>query len=325
MRQTIAITGATGFAGDHALAELLKRGWRVKALVRNPAVARLPAEVEAIAGDLHDAKSLAALLRGADAVVHLAGATMALRDRNFFKVNAEGTALLAQAAVAAGTRRFIHVSSLAAGRPELSAYGASKRAGEDAVVELAVPLNALIVRPPAVYGPGDGATLALMRELTRPVAIIPSRRDSRFSLLYVTDLARILADAVTSGSTGLYELSDGRPQAYTWPDVQAVAEKERGQPIRMVYLPKQMLHGVALMVEGVARLTGRPAMFSRGKVDQLYVSDWVARGPALPLPDAVTFERGFPLTLAWYRQAGWLQRPGRTGKCPALPHIQDRP
>ncbi|MGL4294298.1 MAG: NAD-dependent epimerase/dehydratase family protein, partial [Aestuariivirga sp.] len=112
MDKTIAITGATGFAGGHAVSELLSRGHRLRALVRDPQRAHLPASVEVVQGDLFDAEALDRLLRGADAVLHLAGAISALTEHDYFRVNAHGTLALAEASLRHGVKRFVHVSSL---------------------------------------------------------------------------------------------------------------------------------------------------------------------------------------------------------------------
>lgn len=308
MTQTIAITGATGFAGGHAVAELLRRGHRVRALVRNPLASKLPAAVDVVAGDLHDLEALDRLMAGADAVVHLAGAISAVKAHDYFRVNAHGTIAVVEAAARAGVPRFVHVSSLAARQPELSSYGASKRAGEDAVVKLTAQLNAVILRPPAVYGPGDRATLPLLKALTQSVAIIPSSAQSRFSLIHVSDLARIVADAAMSDVTGLHEISDGTREGYSWSDLLAIAAVERGGSVRPVFLPRAVPLAVAFVAEALARFTGKPGMVSRDKVAELYHADWVARSGGIALPDPITFTRGFPDTLAWYREAGWLPR-----------------
>ena len=71
-------------------------------------------------------------------------------------------------------------------------------------------LNAVIIRPPAVYGPGDRGTLPLIRELTRPIAAIPGRPDARFSLIHARDLARIVADSIEGTEQGIHEVSDGK-------------------------------------------------------------------------------------------------------------------
>jgi len=310
MDETIAITGATGFAGGHAVSELLSRGHRLRALVRDPQRARLPASVEVVQGDLFDAEALDRLLHGADAVLHLAGAISALTEHDYFRVNAHGTLALAEASLRHGVKRFVHVSSLSARAPQLSPYGASKRAGEDAVFKLMARLNAVILRPPAVYGPGDRATLPLLRELTRPVAVVPGRRGNRFSLVHAADLARFAADALVNPADGLHEISDGTPNGYGWDELLAIAGRERGGPIRAIFLPRAVPQTVAVAAEALARATGRPGMISRGKIAELYHPDWVAREGGLVLPAPIGFATGFPETLAWYRQAGWLPRAG---------------
>ncbi len=314
MNRTVAITGATGFAGRHAVDEALRRGWRVRALVRKPAEAGLPAAVELVEGDLSKLASLGALLEGADAVVHLAGAITAMRREDYFRVNEAGTVAVAEAALQAGTRRFVHISSLAAREPSLSGYAASKRAGEEAIAARADRLNAVILRPPAVYGPGDKGTLPLMKELTRAVAAIPGRRDARFSLIHVHDLARFIAHEVESDNRGLHEVSDGTSGGYGWEDLLRTAEGARGGPIRALFLPRAVPQAVALAAEAISRITGRPGMVNSGKIAELYHPDWVAREGRLALADPIAFAAGFAATLAWYRDAGWLPRPNRADR-----------
>lgn len=310
MTRKIAITGATGFAGRHAVAELLARGHRLRALVRSPARAALPGTVEVVQGDLSDQEALARLVEGADAIVHLAGALTALDRADYFRINEQGTRGLALAAQAARIGRFVHISSLAAREPQLSGYAASKRAGEEAVLAHMAALNAILIRPPAVYGPGDRGTLPLIKELTRPVAAIPGPAEARFSLIHGRDLARLIARAVEGPEQGLHEVSDGKPGGYGWWDLIRTASAFRGGPIRPLFLPRAVPAAVASVAEGFARLTGKPGMINRGKIAELYHPDWVARAGGLPLADPTPFDAGFAETVTWYRAAGWLP-PGR--------------
>jgi nucleoside-diphosphate-sugar epimerase len=308
MSRIVAMTGATGFAGQHAVAELEARGCRMRALVRQPGKAGLPASVDIVTGDLSDPHALRDLLTGADAVIHLAGALTGLAAQDYFSVNQLGTEALMVQALALGTPRFVHVSSLAAREPQLSLYAASKRAGEEAVRARMDDLNAIIIRPPAVYGPGDRGTLPLITELTRPIAAIPSSPAARFSLIHGRDLARLIAQALDSDARGLHEVSDGKPDGYGWADLIAVASAFRGSPVRPLYLPRALPAAVAWGAEGIARLRGRPGMVNRGKIAELYHPDWVSRVGTLALSDPLPFERGFPETVNWYRAAGWLPR-----------------
>ena len=314
MSLLVAITGATGFAGRHAVAELEARGHRLRALVRQPEQAGFPASVETVKGDLSSRPSLQKLLAGADAVVHLAGALTALTREDYFAVNQAGTATLIAESLAKGVRRFVHISSLAAREPHLSFYAASKRAGEEAVSARMDDLNAIIIRPPAVYGPGDKGTLPLITELTRPLAAIPSTAQARFSLIHGRDLARLVALSVESDLRGLHEVSDAKPGGYGWDDLIVVASAFRGSTIRPIYLPRPLPAAVAWGAEGIARLRGKPGMVNRGKIAELYHPDWVSREGTLALANPIAFDRGFAETVNWYREAGWLPRSRSTDR-----------
>jgi nucleoside-diphosphate-sugar epimerase len=306
MSLTVAITGATGFAGQHLVAALLGRGFRLRALVRDPAKSALPASVEVVAGSLTDPPSVARLLTGADAAVHLAAALTALDRDSYFRVNAGGTQALVDAALKARLHRFVHISSLAAREPQLSFYAASKRQAEDIVSAHMAALNAVIIRPPAVYGPGDRGTLPLIRELTRPVAAIPGLPQARFSLLHGRDLARIVIKALDGGVQGTHEVSDLKPGGYGWADLIAAASAFRGAPVRPLFLPRAIPAAVAAGAEMLARFSGKPGMVNRGKIAELYHPDWVSRDTGLMLADPVSFASGFSETVQWYRGAGWL-------------------
>ena len=317
MSRTIAITGATGFAGRQAAAELLARGHKLKALVRNPESARLDPEVELVKGDISDSEALARLVTGADAVVHLAGALAAADRQAYFAVNEAGTRALLGAAEKAGTERFVHISSLAAREPQYSPYGASKRAGEEAVKAEMERRNAIVIRPPAVYGPGDKGTLPLIRELTKPVAAIPALKAARFSLIHVRDLARLICDAAESGLRGLHEVSDGKAGGHDWDGLIAIASAEEGRRIRPFFLPKALPLAVAFGAETLSRVTGKPGLVNRGKIAELYHTDWVSREGTLRLPDPIGFREGFAETVKWYRKAGWLPETRRADRRPA--------
>jgi nucleoside-diphosphate-sugar epimerase len=203
-------------------------------------------------------------------------------------------------------RRFVHISSLAAREPQLSGYAASKRAGEEIVMARQGALDAIVIRPPAVYGPGDRGTLPLIKELTRPVAAIPGPADARFSLIHGRDLARLIAIALEGQEQGLHEVSDGKSGGYGWPDLIRTAARFRNSPVRAIFLPRAVPAAVAGVAEGLARLAGKPGMVNRGKIAELYHRDWVARPGGLALPDPTPFETGFAETVTWYRAAGWL-------------------
>ena len=147
MSPLVALTGGTGFLGRHVTAAFAAAGWRVRLLARRPEAAGRAHET--VRGSLSDQGALSALVDGADAVVHLAGAIRARSRTAFMAVNRDGTAAVGRAWRAeAPSARFVLVSSMAAREPGLSDYAASKAAGEAALDgESAVVLRPCQRRP----------------------------------------------------------------------------------------------------------------------------------------------------------------------------------
>lgn len=326
-RQRIAVTGATGFVGRATLARMAALGLRPRLLLRRPDPALEALASEVVRGDLRDPEALEKLVAEVDTVLHIGGLVAAARASDFRAVNAEGTARLAMAAQAAGVERFLLVSSLAARHPELSPYAASKRAAERALVETAPGLSHCILRPPGVYGPGDRATLPIFQQLAAGMVIVPGRRDARFSLIYVEDLARAIVALLQQPQAPAWDgeplaLDDGRLGGYGWHELAAMAEEQLGRPIRLLRLSSALLAPVTMTGALWGRLTGRPVMLSPGKLRELAWPDWVSQAQPERLPaegrPEVDFIRGFTSTLEWYEKQGWL-RPRRSAAKEARP------
>jgi nucleoside-diphosphate-sugar epimerase len=307
----IALTGATGFVGRAVVSAFMAKSYQVSALVRDPARTDMNPNVRQVQGDLQNSAALDDLTRNADVVVHIAGVIGALRRNDFFLANEQGALTVAEAAARNGIKRFVHISSLAAREPELSMYGASKRAGEVAAEKFKTLMSVLVLRPPVVYGPGDKGTLPLLRSLTQSFAVIPGTSTSRFSLIYVDDLARIIVEAAEATRTGTVELDDGQRQGYGWKDLAQIASATELKSITPIFLPKSVAMAVGVGVEAFAKLRGTLPFVSPDKIQQLYFGDWVARGEGWPLKEPVGFAQGFKSTVDWYRKAQWL--PGRPG------------
>ena len=311
----IALTGATGFIGRHT-ATALAATHRVRALVRRPAPELASSGVELVAGELEDGATLARLCRGAEVLLHVAGAIRAPDAAAFHRVNAAASAELARVAARAGVRRFVLVSSLAARAPTVSAYGASKAAAEEMVVGAAGrDLEIIIVRPPAVYGPGDRTTFDLFRALARGLLPAPAGSAARFSLLYVEDLAALLALLASAAKAPRVPLEpdDGRPGGYGWRDVARIAAQALGRPVRLLPVPWTLAAALSTLATIAARIGGRPSPLPRDRLRQLYHPDWVCRSETMAALGSwrpqVRFEQGVLRTLAWYEAAGWLRLP----------------
>ena len=305
MALRVALTGATGFSGQFILPQILGAGHEVVALARKPLALSGKCK-NVIAGDLTDEAALAKLVDGAEVVVHAAGATSAKSRAEFFETNVEGTKRLFRAARAAKVRRFVFVSSLAAREPTLSAYAASKAEAE----KFLLPhddedCDVLVLRPPAIYGPGDKATLPLFKMLQARVAVLPGRKTSRFSLLHVSDFAKVVCDSVDATAHAIFELDD-QTLGYSWADLAAANAALTGKPQRVLHLPRGAAHAVAGVAETFARLRGVSGMTTREKMAEIYHDDWVAHGWLWPIAKPVKLNEGLAQTLVWYREHGWL-------------------
>jgi nucleoside-diphosphate-sugar epimerase len=305
MAKRIALTGATGFAGGPILAALLAAGHDVKALVRRPRERQFSPVVNVVTGGLDDTAALGALVVDADVVVHVAGAISAISEAEYFRANFAGTKQLFETAQAAGVKRFVYVSSLAARLPSISAYAASKRAAEDYLQTVSTKMDVVILRPSAIYGPGDKATLPLLAALQKRVALLPGKASARFSLVHIADFAAVVAEAVLSDSKGLFEIDD-MAGGHGWAELAEINLKQAGVPQHITYLPKGLVSLVALGAEVATFFTGLPGMVNRAKVRELYHEDWVVRGTPWPRANPIGLEKGLIETLNWYRSEGWL-------------------
>ena len=299
----LAVTGATGFVGSHLLDVALADGHEITALTRREQQPR--ERVTWVRGDLHDRTALERLVSDADAVIHVAGVITGQTAASFEKGNVEGTLAMLAAATAGGVRRFIHVSSLAAREPKLSLYGASKCRSEQLVHGSG--LDWAIVRPPAVYGPGDQETLELFRMAKLGLMLMPPK--GRVSVIHADDLARLLIALAgpQAPSNILIEADDGKPGGWSHREFARALGEAVGTKPAIVSSPGILLRLAAradqLFRGEKAKLTvDRAAYFSHRNC---VVEPKRGAPPQLWHPRIETTQ-GLKATADWYREAGWL-------------------
>jgi nucleoside-diphosphate-sugar epimerase len=230
----ILVTGATGFVGSVLVPRLLADGRSVRAAVRGSSTP-LPPGAEAVTVDeITPHTDWDAALAGVDAVVHLAARAHVLRDASadvhavYRAVNTLGALRLAEAAAAAGVRRFVFLSSVrvhgerstrapfteASPLVATDPYGRSKAEAERGLATLAGGgrLDPVILRPPLVYGPGARGNFARLVRLVAPGVAVPlGAVRNRRSLIYVGNLvdaiSRVLDHPAAAGET--FMVSDG--------------------------------------------------------------------------------------------------------------------
>ena len=340
----VAVTGATGFLGAHVVAALRSGGHGLRILVRDPRKAvRVLGEPSGTAspthvvGDLADPIALRELCDGVDALVHLAGLVGARSRSEYEAVNVDGCRTLYAIAreVGAPALRVVHMSSLAAAGPHASAgseapvsdYGRSKLAGER---ELAQALTGwTVLRPGAIFGPGDREFLPLFRAARRRFIPVPGAPDRRVPLAYVEDVAAVVARAVECPPIHL-ALDVVDPADRTLREFLTELRRALGRTPgeeRVVGLPDGLVRLAARASSAVlgSRL---PPTWAVDRVEDLLAGSWRTDGAGLaaalewrdwtPLAEALT------RTVAWYREHG-LVRGARSASTPRSRHGTSSP
>ncbi len=277
MRNTVALTGASGFIGRAIALHLSQAGFFVRGLVRDSK--RIPdlelPHITLIPGSLSNLASLHTLVEGCTSLIHCAGTIRGTEKSDFVPSNVHGVANLLKVCLAQPSPpRFIHISSLAAREPFLSPYAWSKREGELLLQQEAGSLNWLIFRPPAVYGPKDKALLPLFKLGKRGIALQLGPHHGAFSLIHIDDLASVIRRSleVPDIRSSIFEVDDGFPNGYSW---QSVFRIINPQMKIHVTIPQKLLGLLGGINEHLSRLMGYKPLFTRGKVAEISHTNWV--------------------------------------------------
>lgn len=305
-----AVTGGTGFLGRYVVAALVRAGWQVRMLARqdptHPLLAGVPVEV--VPGDLGDAAALSRLVRGASAVVHVAGLVKARRRQDFFTVNRDGSARLAAiAARDAPAARFVLVSSQVARMPAISPYAASKRAGETAAIAALGPAPWVVLRPCVIYGPWDYEGMLFLRMARRRLAPVPVSPEPRIAMIHARDAAEAIVAFAGGGPSGhVFELCDERPEGYSWSGILREAGNSFGQAPRFVPVPDLLIRASGMAHDGWAAISRRPVVFGLSKAREMLQRDWrsdpAQQPPAGLWKPRVDLASGLRETIAWWRE-----------------------
>jgi dihydroflavonol-4-reductase len=332
----VLVTGGSGFIGSALIEELGQRGHDVHALLRKTS---LTANLEGlrytrVEGDLSDIESLKSAVRGMDYVFHLAGVVRGLNRDYFFRHNSEGTRRLAEAIASEvpGLRRFVHVSSQAAGGPALSLdqpkteadpakpvsiYGESKLQSEIEALRFKEIFPVSIIRPPMVYGPRDRDIFTVIQTVSRrlmPVIRGGTRDGSKYySLIHVRDLCRGIAlageadpGAVPSGE--VFYLTDGG--VYTYRELLlSMARSLNVRPLRIT-VPHVAVAALAHAMNTAGRLTGRSYALNVDKLNEIRPDYWICSTEKakamLGFQPELNLSSGMSDAIRWYKTQKWI-------------------
>jgi nucleoside-diphosphate-sugar epimerase len=322
----IALTGVSGYTGGRLLQALAGRGDEVSVLVRRLSAPGLAAASRVVQGDLSDAAAIRRLIEGNEAILHVAAVyrTAGHPDSYYRDVNVGGTERLLEAASAAGVRRFVHTSTVGVhGHVEHppadetapfhpgDIYQQTKAEAEALALryhrERGVPVA--VVRPGAIYGPGETRLLKLFRAIARGrYAVVGSGR-SFYHPVFIDDLVQgFLLALQRQEAIGEAFLICG-PEYVSQEDLAARIARHTGGRVLPFHVPAAPLQWAGDVVEAICVPLGIDPPLHRRRVDfwtksRAFTIEKARR--LLGYEPRVSLDEGLALTVASYRKAGWL-------------------
>ena len=316
MSGRVLITGATGFVGSHIAEAFVAAGYKVRCGLRSTSdvrwISNLPIERTPL--DLDHPDDLSKALENVEIVVHVAGVTSARRPEDYYRVNADGTRRLAEAARGAGVGRFVQISSLAARGPDghdhpASAYGRSKLEAEKLLRGLDGPMRTVVLRPAAVYGPRDTDLLPLFKMASRGWLTLPAGPGS-LQPVYAADVAKAVLAAASKQEASFGPFPVAERSSYSWRYVASNLEEALGRPFRTARLPGACFRLAGRAAELAARPLGALPIFDERRAEDLAVHSWTC-DPSIVERELgwraeISLPEGLEKTARWYRGEGWL-------------------
>ncbi len=324
----VALTGASGYTGGRLLEALRARGDEVAVLVRPESVSeRLRSRASRVVeGGLGDAEAASRLVEGADAVLHVAAVyrTAGHPDSYYREVNVVGTERLLEAAARAGVRRFVHTSTVGVHghveRPPADEtapfapgdiYQATKAEAEALVLEFHRKrgLPVAVVRPGAIYGPGETRFLKLFRAIARGRYAIVGTGRTFYHPVYIDDLVSgFLLALDRPEAVGEAFLVCG-PTYVSQADLAALVARHTGGRVLPFRIPARPVQWAGDLVEALCVPLGLEPPLHRRRVDfwtksRAFTIEKARR--LLGYDPKVDLDEGLRRTAASYREAGWL-------------------
>lgn len=325
-KQSALVTGANGFVGSRLCRRLIDDGYHVIAGIRKGCDDSLinDLKIERRYGDITLPETLPGMVKDIDHIVHNAGLVKAKSIEQFAKVNQEGTKNILHAAEQnAKLKKFIYISSLAAAGPSkkgkpltedipghpITAYGRSKMAGEAETLLFKDKINVAIIRPPAIYGPGDIEMFSFFRTLNNRIKPYLGNWNRRIQLVHVDDLCYgvSLALKARTESGAIYFIAES--QSYKYSELVDHLQKAVGRSALPLYIPGFHLELLAFLSENIMKALGRSPMFTMEKAREILDNWEVSVEKAereLGYKSQIAFPEGARHTFYWYRDEGWL-------------------
>lgn len=329
MKKKVLITGANGFIGTFLVKEANDNHLEVFATVRKSSntTSLSDQNVQIIPIDYNDHDSLTDLFREYqfDYIIHNAGLTKSPSDEAFIKINKGILVNLIEALNASkiSITKFVFISSLAAYGPAdfqpdkivrdtsvphpVTKYGRSKLEAEKYLKAQSIPY--IIIRPTAVYGPGEKDLYNVFKMINNRVAVEPALLGQKLTFIYVDDLVRLIIKATLKPVINKsYFATDGH--VYTGTALNGFIKEILNKKGITIKIPIFLMKGLAYITEKAAGLWDSYPIFNVDKVNEIKAGSWHC--DVSNLKSDLDFEAEYDLpkglreTVIWYKKHQWL-------------------
>jgi len=333
--KTLLITGATGFTGHFIVDEAIAQNYKVIAAIRKNSRTEflINRKVEIIQLTINDKKLLSEELKSLkkkfgipQLIIHNAGLTQALHKENYIETNAKNTENLIENLLENQMlpEKFIFTSSIAAAGPgnkstmefitenkvenPVTYYGKSKLMAEK-IIKKYNALPWIIVRPTAIYGPGDKNSLLIYKSIKRGLEFFAINRSQKLTFVYVEDFAKAILQVANSNKIReTYNLSDGK--VYAVSEFNSLIKCTLESKTVKIAFPKIILKCIALFSEIFSKVSGNISILSRDKLNELTATNWKCDSSKIQQEigfNAITdLKSGISKTAKWYKENGWI-------------------
>ena len=326
MRESVLITGASGFLGYHLIKAALAQDLEVFAGVRKSSqvshLKELP--VKYVYLNYEDIKTMSSTLaeNKIDYIIHAAGITKAVKREHYNTINATFSVNLAKAACLAGPgaspcKKMVFISSLAAAGPlndasgtiteqtgpaPVTAYGKSKLLAEEELSKTGISL--IILRPTAIYGPRDKDIFIMLKTVSKGFDPYMGKILQQLSFVHARDIADIAVRTLFINKTGVYNISDGNNYSrYQFADI---TKKLLGIKAFRLHLPMPLIKTLAYFLETISGWSNKPAVITREKLQELTAVNWICdiskAKRELGFNPRFNLQTGLKDSIEWYRE-----------------------
>ena len=321
----IAITGANGFIGSFLVKELLKKNFGVTCLVRqNSNITLLPSNCDIVRVDYQNKDQLKKLLKKHEVLIHTAALTKAKNWEEFKKNNIDLTDSLLEIYNSIDSlKQFIFLSSQAANGPSLknlpkketdecnpiSKYGKSKLLAEE-LIKSNAEKSWTIIRPAAVYGPGDKDFLIYFKLIKKHISLFAGNKNKQISLIYVQDLVNLIIS--TLGNKNAYnEIFFASGLHINLEEFSQNLEKALKTSSLKITIPGFLLDIVTIFSIFISLFSKRTPLLNRDKINEMKQDSWLVSNEKakriLNFEPSANLLENITTTYDWYKENNWIK------------------